>query len=106
MTPNPKPALTIKPGDVRRVSMPTALDDHNVLLDPGTYPVEFLTVDFRPTTPEAAYWVVASIPATRTHDGARFGKAGDRVTYGYQVHAYHFTAPGDAWIDARNEQGA
>ena len=82
--------MTIKPGDVRRKPEQTALDDHYVTLDPGTYPVRFLTVDFRACEPAEAYWVCASIPCTRVHNGARWGKAGDRETYSYQVHAYSF----------------
>ena len=80
--------MTIKPNDKRRVSCQTALDDYDVILDAGTYPVRFVTIDGRETSPDKAYWVVASIPCTRVNDGVRFGMAGDRGTYHYQNWAY------------------
>jgi len=77
--------LTIAPGDVRRKAEQTALDDHDVELVPGTYTVRHLTVDGRESEPEKAYWVCATIPCIRVHDGARWGKAGDREIYHYQT---------------------
>lgn len=83
--------IKVEAGTEARVSMQTACDDYTVRLEPGTYPVRFAAVDGRTveaTEWPAAYWIIASIPATRTHNGARFGKAGDAVTYHYQTWAY------------------
>ena len=86
-------SLIIGKGDVRRVSCQTAMDDHNVELEPGVYPLRYTTVDFQPCAPESAYWVHATIPATRTQNGTRFGTRGDRVTYALQQHAYTVEVP-------------
>jgi hypothetical protein len=86
--------LIIGLNDVRRKLEQTACDDHNVILDPGVYSVRFLTVDGKPTEPDNAYWVVASIPCTRVRNGARYGKAGERSTYPYQVYSYKPTSNG------------
>ena len=80
--------ILIGENDVRRVHEQTALDDHDVMLDPGTYPLRYATVDGRPATPGSAYWVLSAIPCTRLHNGARFGVAGDRKAYHLQMRAY------------------
>lgn len=85
---------TIGKGIIRRVYEQTALDDHDVLLDAGTYPIRFVTIDYHDVAPEKAYYVTAKIPATRVTDGVRFGKAGDRVTYHLSMYAYE-------WRDGR-----
>ena len=80
--------ITIAPGTVRRVSCETALDDYDVTLDPGTYPLRYTTIDFRPCEPAGAYWVLAAIPCTRVRDGVRIGKAGERGIYHLQTWPY------------------
>ena len=83
--------LTVGPDTVVRKSCETACDDHDVILDAGTYPVRYVAIGGGEVAPEKAYWVVASIPCARVGNGSRFGKAGDRGAYVYQTWTYAFT---------------
>jgi hypothetical protein len=80
--------VKIEPGTIRRKYEQTALDDHDVELEPGTYALEPVTIGWKPTDERSAYYFRASIPAKRVHDGARWGHAGDTTIYTYAPYAY------------------
>lgn len=85
--------VTIAAGTIARRYEQTALDDHDVELEAGTYDLEPVRIDGRPTSEEGAYYYRATIPARRVRDGVRFGKAGDPVLYHFRPYAYAVRQP-------------